>query len=535
MSSKYDPTAEGSVAPENLPSKKNSSTGKQNGTTPTLPQEGSVAPENTKPAIEEKATTSSTGPVVIGCFTFPSKQVTGTAYERQKQTNAYKKECEEIVKSFNWIAPTELTGDLLEGYFNGTLTQEECEQLALAYMEEYGIYNDPDSHTEKRYAVRASVISCQYSDRLTHLDIFEDHGVQDQGGNAVLTCADCRVGENIVSFGICKSTNSVVRNSPNITIKDGNKTVTGHMCMLKVATDWITSDEVHVHIWNAKTKRYEKCLPANASLICTYGAGKIRIVEVPLITNHEIRFINDRTGEVFNTQSVEAGEHAVPPTPPAVSGCKFYKWDSRKYRNVNGTADICAIYNPVSYKDTKNMLTDEELEAYMAMLSADLHETRRAVIQYALESVGTIPYYYGGKSETPGYTQSHKDNPANDFCEPGMTADQSGRTYRGLDCSGWVYWVRWTVTGDGTHHDHGTYTLAGEGAATDIDNLKPGDIIGTSGVHVIMFLAYQGDDVLYIDESGSIGNVKVQEEKKEKLDKKYKFKRSLDEWYEKED
>lgn len=156
MSKRNDPTAEGSVAPENMPSKETNTSGKPS-YDPTA--ERSAAPENTMPEIEE-VITSDTGPVTVGIYTFPSKKVTGNAAERQRQIQEYKDECIRKVIGSYWVPPKEMAGDLLKGYFNGAISQEEYEQLALKYMEEHGKYNDPDSHTEKRRAVRASVIAC---------------------------------------------------------------------------------------------------------------------------------------------------------------------------------------------------------------------------------------------------------------------------------------------------------------------------------------------------------------------------------------
>lgn len=290
--SKTDPTAEGQVAPENekkeTPPQKEKDKPKDHET-----GEGQVAPENEKAKNkktenEKTEITDDTGFVSVGGYTFPSKTLTAkTQQEWQEKKEQYIKECNDKVSSSEWILPTELTGNLLEGYFSGTISQEESEKLALEYIMQYSLYNGSGSNTEKQKAIRGSVIACEYSKRLTHLDIFEDHGVQNQGGSAVLTCADCKVGENLFSFGICLSPNATVQNSPFITIKDGENVVTGHMCMLKVATEWITGEKQHVHIWNGQTKKYEKCLPENAILTCTYGAGKIRIVEVPLVSEEK--------------------------------------------------------------------------------------------------------------------------------------------------------------------------------------------------------------------------------------------------------
>lgn len=94
-----------------------------------------------------------------------------------------------------------------------------------------------------------------------------------------------------------------------------------------------------------------------------------------------------------------------------------------------------------------------------------------------------------------------------------------------------MYWLRRSVLDGGAALIGGTWHLASEGKSSTIDDMKPGDIIGTSNDHVIMFLAYKGDNVVYIQESGGEGNVNVAESKKEWLDKRYVYKRNLDGWY----
>ena len=74
----------------------------------------------------------------------------------------------------------------------------------------------------------------------------------------------------------------------------------------------------------------------------------------------------------------------------------------------------------------------------MADLPADLSDTRRELIRYALSSVGKIPYHWGGKASRPDYN-------GNNFGTL-VPADTEGRILKGLDCSGWINWVYWSVT-----------------------------------------------------------------------------------------
>lgn len=87
-----------------------------------------------------------------------------------------------------------------------------------------------------------------------------------------------------------------------------------------------------------------------------------------------------------------------------------------------------------------NPLTPAEIASYLDLLPEDLSPERRAVITCALNSVGKIPYYYGGKPSTAGLSGNH-------FASV-TSPDYKGRILSGLDCSGWVNWVYWTALGN---------------------------------------------------------------------------------------
>ncbi len=152
-----------------------------------------------------------------------------------------------------------------------------------------------------------------------------------------------------------------------------------------------------------------------------------------------------------------------------------------------------------------NPLTPSEIKRYMAMLPDNLSDTRKKVIEFALQSVGRVPYYWGGKASYAGYD-------GNNF---GMliSPDQSGRVLKGLDCSGWVGWVYWSVTGE--HAAESTGTLADMGQAISLNQMQPGDIAVRTGssAHVIMFLGWAEDgNILCIHESSAgVNNVTIAE------------------------
>lgn len=158
----------------------------------------------------------------------------------------------------------------------------------------------------------------------------------------------------------------------------------------------------------------------------------------------------------------------------------------------------------VSSISARNPLTNAEIEAYMAQLPADLSETRKDIIRFALNSVGKVPYYWGGKPSAPNYA-------SNSF---GVLTvpDYKGRVYKGLDCSGWINWVYWSVTGRRLPYES-TSGLAVTGTKIQRNELQPGDIIVRTGAdaHVIMFLGWTSDGRIQCihESSAAVNNVTV--------------------------
>lgn len=149
-------------------------------------------------------------------------------------------------------------------------------------------------------------------------------------------------------------------------------------------------------------------------------------------------------------------------------------------------------------------LTSAEITNYLDMLPEDISQERRAVVVYALNSVGKIPYYYGGKPSAAGYTNNHFSS----LTQP----DKKGRVLSGLDCSGWINWVYWSSIGKKLN-GLGTSGLIHEGRAIKRSDLKPGDILVKPGIdsHVVMFLSWTADgSMICIHETGSrVNNVTV--------------------------
>lgn len=160
----------------------------------------------------------------------------------------------------------------------------------------------------------------------------------------------------------------------------------------------------------------------------------------------------------------------------------------------------------ISTINPKQPLTEEEISKYLSSLPDDISEARKAVIKFALSSVGKIPYYWGGKASAASYEK-------NGFGRV-IEADYKGRVLRGLDCSGWVQWVYWSAIGNRLNGASSTATLIGEGEKIRRSELQPGDIIVRVGAdsHVVMFLQWAGNgNMIVIHENSGANNVSVSE------------------------
>ena len=160
----------------------------------------------------------------------------------------------------------------------------------------------------------------------------------------------------------------------------------------------------------------------------------------------------------------------------------------------------------ISTINPKQPLTEEEISKYLSSLPEDISDERKAVIKFALSSVGKIPYYWGGKASAASYEK-------NGFGRV-IEADYKGRVLRGLDCSGWVQWVYWSAIGNRLNGASSTATLIGEGQKIKRSELQPGDIIVRVGAdsHVVMFLQWAGNgNMIVIHENSGSNNVSVSE------------------------
>ena len=181
--------------------------------------------------------------------------------------------------------------------------------LAIARMNQYR--QNHGITGEESYVVSGSLVQCNYGYEITRLGVVRDHGVYDRNGNAVLTCSDCKAGENVYGFGICTSPYIVHKQNESVTIysETSNTTITGFKCRLALTTEWMEDDNVHTHIWNEEKQQYEKVLLKNANLICSYGLGRISIKEIVNTMPEEVKALY--TIESINIRESPGGDKIV--------------------------------------------------------------------------------------------------------------------------------------------------------------------------------------------------------------------------------
>ena len=187
------------------------------------------------------------------------------------------------------------------------------------------------------------------------------------------------------------------------------------------------------------------------------------------------------------------------------SGWTGWNADTRNMAGALLAQDWSQVYGlyTVDYP-VKGLLNSQEIELYMSLVPEDASRQRKDFVRYALTSVGKIPYYWGGKPSAPGYT----GNGFGSLTVP----DEDGRLLKGLDCSGWINWVYWSVTGKGLGAQS-TGTLLGCGSPVARDELLPGDICIRFNpmAHVVIFLGWteEGNMLCIQETTGNSNNVEV--------------------------
>ena len=101
-------------------------------------------------------------------------------------------------------------------------------------------------------------------------------------------------------------------------------------------------------------------------------------------------------------------------------------------------------------------ITDAEARELLQALPADLEQARKDAVETALSLVGKVSYFWGGKSLVIGW-----DSRWGQLTKVWAAGNSTTGTYRpyGLDCSGFMDWIFYNITG-------GEYVLGRGGGAT---------------------------------------------------------------------
>lgn len=161
-----------------------------------------------------------------------------------------------------------------------------------------------------------------------------------------------------------------------------------------------------------------------------------------------------------------------------------------------------------SYQDIA--LSDKEVAEIMKKLPADLSEERKQVVLTAYQLLGKVNYFWGGKSLVLGW-DSRWGTPM-EVTAAGSSSSGTVRPF-GLDCSGFVDWVFYNVTGGSYVIGHGGGASAQHGYCTAISwsDAQPGDLVfypGDSHVGIVCGFDNSGN-ILIIHCASGYNNVVV--------------------------
>lgn len=121
-------------------------------------------------------------------------------------------------------------------------------------------------------------------------------------------------------------------------------------------------------------------------------------------------------------------------------------------------------------------ISSQDAKTLLAALPENLDPERRAVVETACRLVGKVNYFWGGKSRVIGW-----DERWGQIKKVTASGSSTSGTYRpfGLDCSGFVDWVFYNVTGGSYIIGHGGGAHSQHGCCTAItwDQAIPGDLV----------------------------------------------------------
>ena len=121
-------------------------------------------------------------------------------------------------------------------------------------------------------------------------------------------------------------------------------------------------------------------------------------------------------------------------------------------------------------------ISSQDAKELLANLPTDLSPERRAVVETACRLVGKVNYFWGGKSLVLGW-----DDRWGTLRQVTAAGSSTTGTYRpyGMDCSGYVDWVLYNVSGGAYVIGHGGGAHAQHTYCTTIswDEALPGDLV----------------------------------------------------------
>lgn len=121
-------------------------------------------------------------------------------------------------------------------------------------------------------------------------------------------------------------------------------------------------------------------------------------------------------------------------------------------------------------------ISQEEAMELMNGLPSDVSETRKTIVRQALTLVGKVNYFWGGKSLVIGW--DNRWGKPMEVWAAGSSTTGTIRPY-GLDCSGFVDWVFYNVSGGSYIMGHGGGVATQHVYCQDIpwDQAQPGDLV----------------------------------------------------------
>ena len=160
-------------------------------------------------------------------------------------------------------------------------------------------------------------------------------------------------------------------------------------------------------------------------------------------------------------------------------------------------------------------ISDPDAKALLAALPEELSPERRAVVETACSLVGKVNYF---GAAIPGFWLDERWGTIQKVTAAGSSTTGTYRPY-GMDCSGFVDWVFYNVTGGEYIIGHGGGATMQHNYCTEIswDEALPGDLSSTSDEHVgivggrdengellIVHCAFSQDNVVITEKSGFV-------------------------------